>query len=103
MSREQGSLRQIGGKLFLTDQRLLFMPNRFDDATGGDEWGCPLGDITAVGVEPRRPAIPFVGRTAALRRRLRVDLGSGDREVFVVNGVNEAVEVLRAATAAGRG
>ncbi len=101
VNREQGWLRQVGGKLFVTDQRLLFMPNRFDDATGGEEWGCPLGDITAVGVEPRRPAMPFLGRSAALRRRLRVDLRSGDREIFVVNRVTEAAEVLRAATAAG--
>lgn len=83
-NREQGSLRQVGGKLFLTRQRLLFAPNEFDDATGGNAWDCPLGDIAAVGVEPRQLAMPFPGGAATLRRRLRVDLRSGDFELFVV-------------------
>lgn len=95
-NREQSSLRQVGGRLFLTNHRLLFLPNRFDDATGGDTWSCTTREIAAVSVEPSRSALPFFGWTAQLRRRLRVDLLAGDAELFVVNRVEDAASTLRA-------
>ena len=96
-NREQTSLRQVGGRLFLTNHRLLFVPNRFDDATGGDSWSCTTAEIAAVAVEPSRSALPFFGRTAQLRRRLRVEPRAGDAELFVVNRVEDAASTLRAA------
>ena len=76
-----------------------FVPNRFDDATGGDPWSCRTTDIAAVAVEPSRSALPFFGWTAQLRRRLRVESRAGDAELFVVNRVEEAASTLRAAMA----
>ena len=96
-NREQISLRQVGGRLFLTNRRLVFVPNRFDDATGGDPWSCTTTDIAAVAVEPSRSTIPFFGWTAQLRRRLRVEPHGADAELFVVNRVEEAASTLRAA------
>jgi hypothetical protein len=96
-NREQTSLRQVGGRLFLTNHRLLFVPNRFDDATGGEPWSCKTTDIAAVSVEPSRSALPFFGWTAQLRRRLRVEPRAGDAELFVVNRVEDAASMLRAA------
>lgn len=94
-NREQTSLRQVGGRLFLTNHRLLFVANRFDDATGGDPWSCTTTDIAAVAVEPSRPALPFFGWTAQRRRRLRVEPRAGDAELFVVNRVEDAASTLR--------
>ena len=96
-NREQTSLRQGGGRLFLTNHRLLCGPNRCDDATGGDPWSCATTDIAAVAVEPSRSALPFFGRTAQLRRRLRVEPRSGNAELFVVSRVEDAASTLRAA------
>lgn len=96
-NREQTPLRQVGGRLFLTNHRLLFVPNRFDDATGGDPWSCTTTDIAAVAVEPSRSTLPFFGWTAQLRRRLRVEPRAGDAELFVVNRVENAASTLRAA------
>jgi len=96
-NREQTSLRQVGGRLFLTHHRLLFVPNRFGHATGGDPWSCTTTDIGAVPVEPSRPAFPFFGWTAQLRRRLRVEPRARDAELFAVTHVEDAASTLRAA------
>ncbi|MFP5316790.1 MAG: hypothetical protein ACLGI2_00670 [Acidimicrobiia bacterium] len=98
-NREQTTLRQVGGTLFVTPRRILFVPNRFDDATGGAEWSCALSEVRDVTVEPAGLATPLPGRTAKLRRRLRVELASGDVELFVVNRVEDAVAALREAIA----
>lgn len=94
---EQTALRYLGGKLFLTDRRLIFLPHRLDEATGGRSWACELTDISAVGVEPAQLSAPFFGLAARMRRRLRVEMRSGQNELFVVSRVNEAVERIRGA------
>jgi hypothetical protein len=101
-NREQGSLRQVGGRLLVTSQRIVFVPNRFDDATGGDGWSSALANIARVEVEPSRRAVPFLGRAAQLRRRLRIETIDGQAELFVVNRVAEAAQTLRAAAGLGR-
>jgi hypothetical protein len=94
-NHERTALRQIGGRLFLTDRRLLFVPSRFDRASGGAGWECRLEDISDVGVEPAQAAVPFFGRAARLRRRLRLTKQDGSIDLFVVNGVLDAVDTLR--------
>ena len=89
-NREQTSLRQVGGRLFLTNQRLLFTPNRFDDATDGASLSCPVTHVADVAVEPSGLAAPLLGRTARLRRRRRVELQDGRVELFVVNRADNA-------------
>lgn len=90
VKREQTSLRQVGGRLFLTSRRPLFVPNRVDDATGGMPWSCSTTHIAGVTVEPSRLSPPILGRTAGLRRRLRLELRDGRSELFVVNRVDDA-------------
>jgi hypothetical protein len=94
-NREQSQLRQVGGRLFVTRRRILFVPIRLDDATGGAQWDRPLADVSAVTVQPSERAAPFFGHTARLRRRLRVELKDGSLEIFVVNRVEDAVRSLR--------
>jgi hypothetical protein len=77
-----------GGQLVVTDQRVLFQPNRIDAATGKKPWECPLGSI--VDIEPigREPAV------GGLRRRLGIKTSSGV-EIFVVNNLKKKVVELR--------
>ena len=44
-NRTQSANRAVGGRLYLTDTRLVFEPNRVDAATGGSRWSVPLGSI----------------------------------------------------------
>ena len=78
----------------MTDRRLVFKPNRLDSATRGHPWSVDLSDIVEVGVEGREADVPFMGKAAKLRRRLRIRTTVGV-ELFVVNGVDEAVAQLQ--------
>ncbi len=92
-NRTQGGYRAVGGKLFLTNQRLLFLPNRVDAALGGHAWEAELADVRGVGRQParRRPTMLFSG---GLRDRLRVVLNQGPVELFVVNQLEEVIARL---------
>src|SRR5205823_1300502 len=48
-NRTQG-WRAVGGKLFVTDQRVVFIPHSFDRKTGGSGWSCSGPEIQAIGV-----------------------------------------------------
>jgi hypothetical protein len=90
-NRTQSSWRAVGGRLFLTNSRLIFQPHQFDAVTGGGSWSAPLASVRSVGIEPRNWN-PFSG---GLRTRLRIELGDGDCELFVVNRVRDVVETIR--------
>jgi hypothetical protein len=68
-------IEAVGGRLFLTDQRLVFKSHRFNIQVHQESY--PLADITAV--EPRR-GISIVGDGLA------VVLSGGREERFVVFG-----------------
>ena len=90
-NRSQGN-RAVGGRLFLTSERLVFVANRFDDTLGGGAWSRSRQDVDDVAVEPRG-LHPFSG---ALRPRLRIVFPDGV-ELFVVPRVAEVVQRLKAA------
>ena len=103
-NREQSANRQVGGRLFVTTTRLLFEPNRFDSLTGGRPWRLRFDDIAQVEVLPARLTVPFLGRAAANRRRLKVVGIDETIDCFVVNHVAAVVERLAELTSAiGRG
>ena len=47
-------LREVGGRLMLTDQRLVFYAHMIDRATGGEDWACELAAIIGVEASERR-------------------------------------------------
>jgi hypothetical protein len=95
-NREQSSFRQAGGKLFLTDRRIIFVPHRFDESTGGKSWSRDLKDIAGVAIEPSSFGIPIVPSTIArFRRRLRIEERNGPVELFVVNRVAQVASSIR--------
>jgi hypothetical protein len=81
-NRAQGG-RAVGGGLHFTNRRALFTPNVIDSALGGEAWSCSLDDIVAVSVAPPRFAVAEVF-SGGLRSRLRLELRSGDANLFVI-------------------
>jgi hypothetical protein len=94
-NRFQGS-RAVGGRLALTDRRLMFAPHRFDAALVGKRWEARLGEIRTAGVEPRGSSVKglFGG---GMRKRLRVRTAAGDEEHFLVNKLDQVLESLEEA------
>jgi hypothetical protein len=93
-TRRQGSTRAVGGRLFLTDRRLLFQPSRFDQALRGEFWSTPLDQIRDIGVEGKDRQKANERDYGALRRRLRI-VTQRSSELFVINSVEEVVRTLR--------
>jgi hypothetical protein len=78
-NRVQGR-RAYGGRLFITNQRLQFIPVAASQARGGEPTEIEMTRLSAVDVAPREMRIAG----AALRHRLRVQTVSGGVEHFVV-------------------
>jgi hypothetical protein len=91
-NRFQGS-RGVGGRLVLTDRRLLFAPHRFDAALAGSWWEAELDQVSSVGVERRGSAHKAL-LGGGLRRRLRVQTEAGEDELFLVNKLDQVLESL---------
>jgi hypothetical protein len=89
-NRIQPSGRAVGGKLFLTDRRLVFCPHWVDGATGGKTWDVRLTDVAVVGTAPKG------GKRGGLRDRLRIELKDGEDQLFVVNRLADVVPRLEA-------
>ena len=87
-----------GGMLTVDAERFTFTPHRMDRALGGASIDVALTELAEVGVEPRTWR-PFDG---GMRTRLRIVLASGERHLFVVNGLEQVVQHLRAAVDAAR-
>lgn len=83
--------RAVGGRLYLTDTRLIFQPNRIDAATKGQPWSASLAAIEGVSTEAPDGNL-FSG---GLRTRLQLSMSGGDSELFVVNGADAAVQVIQ--------
>jgi TIR domain len=94
-SQIQGARGTVGGSLYLTATQLLFEPNRFESAIGGQQWSTPLGTIRSVGIQLPGGNVLKGG----LRDRLRIDLADGSFELFVVDQINEVIRVINQAIA----
>lgn len=44
-NRFQLKIRSVGGRLYLTDRRLIFAPNKFESRVGGKVWSDRLRDL----------------------------------------------------------
>ncbi len=89
-NRTQGG-RAVGGKLLLTEQRLIFTPNRVEVLTHGRRWECKRAVVESVGTLDRTGG-PFDG---GLVRRVRID-HDGSVDLFVVPRPEEVAVQLRA-------
>jgi len=81
----------VGGKLVITNRRLVFRPGRVDRKLGAKVWSVPLAHITEIG-KRKRTWNPFDG---GLRTRLRIVTHDGAEHLFVVNGLDDVIATLQ--------
>lgn len=80
--------RAVGGKLHVTDRRIVFRPHVLDRVTGGKGFTAPLSAVTGVSKAPKDGQL-FSG---GLRDRLQIELGDGSVHHFVVNQLDQTIE-----------
>lgn len=91
-NRTQGR-GSVGGKLFVTSERVCFVAHRLDHAVRrSPDVAIPRDDIVDVGVEPPGSTMTLNG---SMRARLRVTRRSGESEYFVVNRQRQVCDALR--------
>lgn len=90
----QGNLA-VGGKLFGSTDRLVFVPNRIDACLGGRVLSIPKTQIFDVKPVPR--SLSFTGLfSGSLVPRMSVTLHDGTQHRFVVNSINRSIELMLA-------
>lgn len=75
--------RAVGGKLFVTNLRLAFVPNRIDSNLGGKTWELPLSEFVSAGTDKPRLRITEIF-SGAWRTRLAIHVHGGGSQYFVV-------------------
>ena len=85
--------RPLGGKLYRTDQRLLFSPHLIDSLFGGEKVGVDLDRVNEVRlVEGGTGGETGPGSTTD---RLRLECDDGSTHSFVVDGLEAALAEIR--------
>lgn len=85
--------RPLGGKLYLTDQRVLFCPHVLDSILGGDPMWVDLEDIEHV-TDTGARAESAESEDDDAPRKLRVELADGTHESFVVSDLDDAIDAI---------
>lgn len=80
----QSKGRATGGKLYITNRRIIFHPHILDRILFGRKLSLLLNEIDSASAEPGGKNL-FNG---ALRDRLKVELINGSSYFFVVNGID---------------
>jgi len=93
-SRAQHARRAVGGRLYVTNRRVLFCPHAVDAALAGEYWWVEHSAIRGLGRAERNYRALHAG---GLRRRLRIELVGGDVELFVINKLDQVIAEIRAA------
>jgi hypothetical protein len=85
--------RAYDGALYVTTQRLVYVPWPAGEVRGAKPFAVPLAEISVADVAPRGKTF----RDGSWRRRLRVTKSSGDVELFVVWRAEKAAELIERA------
>lgn len=88
--------RAVGGKLFITNCRLAFAPNRIDANMGGKTWELRLSDFTSAVTDKPRIQITEIF-SGAWRTRLAIHAKGGEVQYFVVGNPQKVSGELSAA------
>lgn len=79
--------RPYGGRLYITDRRVIFLPHRLDRVLGGSETVLSFEQIEHVRVEsPADRSDP----ESAVPERLQIDTVSAETHLFVVSDLESA-------------
>jgi hypothetical protein len=82
----------VGGRLLVTDRRILFRPTGFEHGLGREGWECSLSDVVKVDLAERE--LNFFSGGLRRRLRIRTKVGSG---LFVVWRPRSVADRLRRA------
>lgn len=102
-NRTKSEGRAVGGKLFLTDQRLLFEPGSVDSKTGAEKVSIDLDNITKVSTESsggRGLKDTLFG--GGMRDRLRIGINDQTAELFVVSKLSKVKDEIKTIIQGGR-
>jgi hypothetical protein len=83
-----------GGRLWLTDRRLIFSPHALDKGLGANRVDIPLSHITNAGKEAAGCG-PQAWFSGGLRARLRIEVADGSKHLFVVNKLDTVIVQIR--------
>lgn len=83
----QGDSRPLGGRLYLTDSRAIFLPHRIDSLLGGSAVPLPYDRIRGVRIETPDDRDES---TRMMPERLQIDTTNGKTHLFVVSDVEKA-------------
>jgi hypothetical protein len=76
----QQRIRAVGGRLYLTDRRLVFGRNKAESHLGGKEWSADLGELASA--------------SSGGRRSIRVERNDGRVERFIIGSPQGSAETL---------
>lgn len=88
-NRFQHVIRSIGGRIYLTDRRLVFAPNKFEEKVAGRAWSARLADLDRAFV--RGPI-----------KTVRVVANDGEKQRFVIWPRVESAATIDAAIQAAK-
>jgi len=77
----QRRVRAVGGRLYLTDRRLIFRRSRLEALLGGKEWSASLAELSCV--LPQEHA-----------RSIHVETAGGGVERFLIGAKQESAEII---------
>lgn len=80
----------VGGRLIVTNRRLIFTPNAFESLLRRRPWSISTDQVVGVGVESA--SLTHAGG-GGLRKRLRVRTADGE-ELFLVNKLDQLLRQL---------
>jgi hypothetical protein len=84
-NRFQNRLRAVGGRLFLTDNRLIFGRSKLERLLGGKEWSAPLSVLVSASTTDSRLKV------------VRIEKADGGIERFRIPNAEQSMAVLDAA------
>lgn len=85
--------RAVGGKLFVTSNRLIFIPNRIDAFFRGKSWATNIHNVVDVGYDKPDFSIMNIF-SGAWRDRLKISLVDEKPQFFVVNNLISVINKL---------
>lgn len=88
-NRFQNKIRAIGGRIYLTDRRLVFAPHKFDARIGGRIWSAQLADLDRAFAHGRIKSV-------------RVVMRDGEEQRFVIGRRMESAARIDAAIQAAK-
>lgn len=90
-NRFQHRLRAAGGRIYLTDRRLVFAPHKLDSKLAGRVWSARLTDLDRAFIAGARPM-----------RTVRVIARNGEEQRFVAWPKEESAATIDAAIQAAK-